>query len=149
MFGWFREASTFRFALKTREPIDLGRERRWQDLDRDLALESRVGRPIHVPHLAFPDRRGYVVDADARARSRGQMCVGIEAEPVRARSLLAHGALLTSSTRHARERRLGPVATDASSPNTHLLVSDPQVLRCRRQRRIRRPQSQATDERRR
>ena len=48
----------FRFALKTREPIDVDRERRRQDLDRDLALEFRVGRPIHLPHPAFTDLRG-------------------------------------------------------------------------------------------
>ena len=64
----------FRFALKTREPIDLGREGRWQDLDRDLALESRVGRPIHLPHPAFPDRRRNFVDAEARAGDQGQLC---------------------------------------------------------------------------
>ena len=63
----------FRFALKTREPIGIDRERRRQDLDRDLALEFRVGRPIHLPHPAFPDRRGDVVDAEARAGSQGQM----------------------------------------------------------------------------
>ena len=63
----------FRFALKTREPIGIGRERRRQDLDRDLALEFRVGRPIHLPHAAFADRRGDVVDAEARAGSQGQM----------------------------------------------------------------------------
>ena len=63
----------FRFALETREPIGIGRERRRQDLDRDLALELRVGRPIHLPHAAFADRRGDVVDAEARAGSQGQM----------------------------------------------------------------------------
>ena len=62
----------FRFALKAREPAGIGRERRWQDLDRDLALEARVGRPIHLPHPAFPDRRRDVVDAEARAGSQGQ-----------------------------------------------------------------------------
>ena len=30
----------FRFALKTREPIGIDRNRRRQDLDRDLTLES-------------------------------------------------------------------------------------------------------------
>ena len=63
----------FRLALKTREPIGIDRERRRQDLDRDLALEFRVGRPIHLPHPAFPYRRGDVVDAEARAGSQGQV----------------------------------------------------------------------------
>ena len=35
----------FRFALKTREPIGIDRERGGQDLDRDLALEFRVASP--------------------------------------------------------------------------------------------------------
>ena len=63
----------FGFALKTREPIGIDRERRRQDLDRDLPLEFRVGRPIHLPHPAFPDRRGDVVDAEARAGSQGHV----------------------------------------------------------------------------
>ena len=35
----------FRFALKTREPIRVRRERGRQDLDRDLAIQLRVGAP--------------------------------------------------------------------------------------------------------
>ena len=45
----------FRFALKTREPVGVSRERRRQDFDRDLTLQLRVGRPIHLPHAAFAD----------------------------------------------------------------------------------------------
>ena len=67
----------FRFALKTREPIGIDRKRRRQDLDRDLALEFRVARPIHLPHSAFADRRRDVVDAETRAGSQGQCDVSI------------------------------------------------------------------------
>ena len=39
----------FRFALKSREPIGISRERGRQDLDRDLTLQLGIGRPIHLP----------------------------------------------------------------------------------------------------
>ena len=61
----------FGFALKAREPIAIGRERRRQDLDRDLALQLRVGRPIHLAHPAFADLGGDFVDAEAGAGREG------------------------------------------------------------------------------
>ena len=57
----------FRFALKAREPIGISRERWWQDLDRDLAFQPGVRRPIHLTHPAFADLRGDVVSAEACA----------------------------------------------------------------------------------
>ena len=72
MFGWFSDASDFGFALKAREPIGVSRERRRQDLDRDLALQLRVGRAIHLAHAALADLRGDFVDAEAGAGSEGQ-----------------------------------------------------------------------------
>ena len=62
----------FGFALEAREPVGVGRERRRQDLDRDLALQLRVGRAIDLAHAAFADLRGDLVDAEARAGSEGQ-----------------------------------------------------------------------------
>jgi hypothetical protein len=47
------------------------RPHRDQDLDRDLALELGVGRPIHLSHAAFADLRGDFANADARAGSQG------------------------------------------------------------------------------
>ena len=38
----------FGFALKTREAIGIGRDRRRKNLERDLALQLRVGGPIHL-----------------------------------------------------------------------------------------------------
>ena len=49
------------------------RTRRRQDLDRDLALQLRVGRAIHLAHAAFADRRGDFVDAEAGAGGQGQV----------------------------------------------------------------------------
>jgi len=41
----------FFFALKTREPSVVSRERRRQDLDGDLALQLRIGRPKCLLHV--------------------------------------------------------------------------------------------------
>jgi hypothetical protein len=61
----------FRFAPKTREPIGIGRERRRQDLDRDLALESRVGGPIHLSHRRMaPSSRMRTAQGQRPARTR-------------------------------------------------------------------------------
>ena len=62
----------FRFALKAREPIGIGRERGWQDLDRDLTFEPGVRRPVHLTHPAFADLRGDVVNAEACAGCKEQ-----------------------------------------------------------------------------
>jgi hypothetical protein len=63
----------FGFALKTREPIGVSRDRWRQDLDRDLAFQLGVGRAKHLPHPAFAERRGDFVDAEAGAGSQGQV----------------------------------------------------------------------------
>ena len=62
----------FRFALKARQPIVVSGERGGQDLDRDLALQLRVGRAIHLAHPAFADRARDFVDAETGAGSEGQ-----------------------------------------------------------------------------
>jgi hypothetical protein len=68
----------FRLALKTGEPIGVTRERRRQDLDRDLAFQPGIGGPIYLPHPAFADLLGDFVDAEARARSEGHgKCLGL------------------------------------------------------------------------
>ena len=43
-----------------------------QDLDGDLALQLRVGGPIHLAHPAFADLGGDFVGAEAGAGSEGQ-----------------------------------------------------------------------------
>jgi hypothetical protein len=42
------------FALKPREPVVIGSDRRRQDLDRDLPLQLRVGRAIDLAHAPAP-----------------------------------------------------------------------------------------------
>src|SRR5258706_15580199 len=64
----------FRFALKARESVVIGRQCRRQDLDRDLALQLRVCRPVDLSHAAFANLRGDFVDAEARAGDESQWC---------------------------------------------------------------------------
>ena len=85
----------FSFALETSEPIVVSRERGGKDLDRDLTLKLGVGRPIHLPHPAFADRRRDVVDAEARARIEGQTAGSIAVGVARTRSILCDGAGFT------------------------------------------------------
>ena len=64
----------FRFALKARESVVIGRQCRGQDLDRDLALQLRVCRPVDLSHAAFANLRGDFVDAETRAGDESQWC---------------------------------------------------------------------------
>jgi hypothetical protein len=62
----------FRFALKARESVVIGRQCRGQDLDRDLALQLCVCRPVDLPHPASTDLSSDFVDAEAGAWGKGQ-----------------------------------------------------------------------------
>ena len=72
--GMIQRRERLRLALEPRQAVGVRRERVRQDLDRDLAAERRVRRPIHLPHAAFADRRGDFVDAEPGAWSEGQRC---------------------------------------------------------------------------
>ena len=72
MFGWFSDASVLASRCEPGEPIGIVRERVGQDLDRDIAIELRVARAIHLAHAAFADRGGDLVGAEARAGGKGQ-----------------------------------------------------------------------------
>ena len=71
--GMVQRREHFRFALETREPIVVSGERWRQDLDRDLAFQPGVGRPIDLAHAPFADLGGDFVDAEAGAGSEGQV----------------------------------------------------------------------------
>ena len=45
------------FALEPCETVRIGGERLRQDLDRDVAIELRVTRPVDLPHAAFANLR--------------------------------------------------------------------------------------------
>ena len=49
-----------RFACEPREPIGIARERVGQDFDRDVAIQLRVARAIHLAHAAGAEaQRGF------------------------------------------------------------------------------------------
>ena len=43
-------------ALEPRQALEISGERVGKDLDRDLATERRVRRPVDLPHAPFADR---------------------------------------------------------------------------------------------
>ena len=67
----------FRFALKARQAVGVGCQRRWEDLDGDLTLQLRVRRPIDFPHPTHAELRGDFVDAEAGAGREGQAIRGL------------------------------------------------------------------------
>ena len=47
-----QRGENFRFALKAGQAVEVGCERRWQDLDRDVTLQLRIARAIDLAHPA-------------------------------------------------------------------------------------------------
>ena len=64
----------FGFALEPRQAIRIASHRGWQDLDRDLAAEARIGGAVDGAHATFTDLCGDLIDAESRAGSQAQMC---------------------------------------------------------------------------
>ena len=62
----------FGFALKPREPFGVSGDRRRQNLDRDLAFQLRVGRPIDLAHATRADGGNDFVRAKTGAGSEGK-----------------------------------------------------------------------------
>jgi hypothetical protein len=56
------------FALEPRPPLRVGRPCRRQDLDRDVALQARVLRAVHLAHSACPERTEDLVGAEPGTR---------------------------------------------------------------------------------
>src|SRR5438034_4736149 len=63
-----------RFTLKPRKAVGVACEGLGQDLDRHVAIQSRIARPIHLPHPAFADPGRDAVDAETCAGCEGQRC---------------------------------------------------------------------------
>ena len=59
-----------RLSLEPCEPLRIGGEIPWQDLDRDVAAQRRIRRTINLPHSSFADRRMDFVDAKTGAGTR-------------------------------------------------------------------------------
>ncbi len=56
-----------RLALEARQALRVGSKEVGQDLDRDLAVQARVARSIHLTHAARAQRADDFVGADPRA----------------------------------------------------------------------------------
>ena len=56
-----------RFTLEAREPFRIARERGGQHLERDVAMELRIVRAIHLAHAAGADRGDDFVRTDDAA----------------------------------------------------------------------------------
>jgi hypothetical protein len=61
------------FAREPREPVRVLSERLGQYLDRDLAVELRVARPIDLAHATGAERAEDLEGAERRARGQGQL----------------------------------------------------------------------------
>jgi hypothetical protein len=61
----------FGFALEPGEPVRILREHLQQDLDRDVAIQLRVVRAIHLAHPARADLRGDFIGAEAGTGGKG------------------------------------------------------------------------------
>jgi hypothetical protein len=59
-----------RLALQAREPFRIVRKALGQDLQRHLALQPRVARPIHFTHAADAELRNDFVRADPYPRNK-------------------------------------------------------------------------------
>ncbi len=101
-----------RFALEAREPVGVARERLGQDLDRDVAIELRVARPIDLAHAAFADLRGDFVDAETGAGSEGHR----ERSDYTGRDSKEDGLLL--SERERLQRRNATILAPGRTPTS-------------------------------
>ena len=72
-----------RLPLEAGERVGVGGEALREDLDRDVAVEPRVARPVDLPHPARAERRQDLVGSEARAgRKRHSLPLTIrELEP--------------------------------------------------------------------
>ena len=59
------------FAREPCEPVGVARERVGQDFDRDVAIELRIARAIHLAHAAGTNGGEDFVRAEADAGGRG------------------------------------------------------------------------------
>jgi hypothetical protein len=55
-----------RLAFEAHQPIGIGRERLGQDFQRDVAIELRIARAIHLTHAACAEAAGDFVQPDRR-----------------------------------------------------------------------------------
>src|SRR6266540_2645138 len=59
------------FLLEPREPVGVLRELGWKNLQRDLAAEPGVARPVNLPHSARTERSENLVGAQPGSDGKG------------------------------------------------------------------------------
>ena len=64
-------ADSTSFLFKAMQPIGIGRESRRQDLDGDIAAQSRIARAIHLAHPARSQGSENLVWTKMSASSKG------------------------------------------------------------------------------
>ena len=62
----------FRFTLKASQSVRIRRQGGRQNLDGDLTFQLGIGGTIHLPHAAFTNLGGDLVDAETGAGGKGQ-----------------------------------------------------------------------------
>jgi len=65
-----------RFSMEARKTLRVVREAFGHNLERDLPIQLRVARSIHLSHPARADLGRHLVDAKADAGTEGQWCCG-------------------------------------------------------------------------
>ena len=88
--------------LESLQPARVPRELRRQDLDRHLARQLRIPRPVHLAHAARAQKPADLVGAEPRAGGQRHLCPLLRlerVEPVRrtTRRLSVAGPILTAS----------------------------------------------------
>jgi hypothetical protein len=108
--GVLQLGEELRFALEARETLGVGGECLGQDLDRDLAPELRVGRPVDDPHPALAERAGDLVGSEAASGRETHRVVPLLFSPENQSSTssmrLMAGSGLTGWMRRKREPSL-------------------------------------------
>ena len=67
--------------LETRAPLGVARKEIRKNFDRDVAIERRVARAIHLSHTAGAERGENVVRAEASAGLKGQRSIWVGLYP--------------------------------------------------------------------
>ena len=65
------------FLLETTEPIRIGRKRRRENLDGDVAAEAFILGPIHLAHAAFPERGEHFIATETSACRKHHRVTGL------------------------------------------------------------------------
>ena len=68
-----QRGSGARLPLEAAQPVRVGREGRGQDLDRHVAAEARVMRPVHLAHAARPERGHELIGTEPGFGREGQL----------------------------------------------------------------------------